>query len=331
MPKVVTGFYAVCKGREIGVFTTWDEAQSHVQGFPGAKFKKFKTLPEAEQWYKTNLPQRPANPQPTTTTPSTSTVSASNVVPRSSRSVGVSPVRSKPSPTTVPKLVPQSVPRVVAPTPAPAPVQLPRIAAPKNTTVEIVYSDGACKGNGGPGAVAGIGVWWGPNDPRNLSERCPGGQTNNRAELIAIARVLETVPKSTNTLIIRTDSQYSQNALTKWCLNWRKNGWRTAGGQPVTNKELIDYTLNLIETRHRSGQPVRLEYVKGHSGDIGNDGADALAVGGCNLPEIPERDWVGLKNAYNAVPDIMADFADIDPADFILSDEDLMRELEEDF
>lgn len=49
---------------------------------------------------------------------------------------------------------------------------------------DVVYSDGACKGNGKVGSVAGVGVWWGHNDPRNIAERCPGDQTNNRAELI---------------------------------------------------------------------------------------------------------------------------------------------------
>lgn len=95
--------------------------------------------------------------------------------------------------------------------------------------------------------------------------------------------------------------------MTVWSFNWRKNGWRTAGGKPVTNKELIDYALTLLEFRQRSGQPVRFEYVKGHSGDAGNDGADALAVAGCSLPEMRERDWVGLKETSNEDQDLVAE------------------------
>ena len=228
--------------------------------------------------------------------------------------------------------------------------------------------------------------------PRNLSERCPGAQTNNRAELVvcvrlrlelrcdlqanasqAIARILETVPQSSDTLIIRTDSKYSQQcegsflfpssfiqilttrhsnaALTSWSFKWRKNGWRKADGKPVLNKELIDYILTLLETRHRSGQRVHLKHVKGHSGDAGNDGADALATAGCDLPETPERDWVGLKETHSIDRDAIMDLTDgidldVSPAsrpprqtsvsppnvaqDFLLNDEDLMRELEED-
>ena len=101
--------------------------------------------------------------------------------------------------------------------------------------------------------------------------------------------------------------------MTDWSYNWRKNGWRTAGGKPVSNKELIDYVLFILETRHRSGQPVQLEYVKGHSGDTGNDGADALAVAGCGRAETPERDWESLKGSYNLEQDIMADLLDFDP------------------
>lgn len=328
MPKVLTGFYAVCKGRATGVFTTWEEAQSYVQGYPGAKFKKFKTEVEAEQWYRTNLPQGSTTSQATTTTSRPPTTLPPNVTSMNSSSTAATHVQPKPAPTSAPKPVAQPAPRAVT-TPAPGPAQPLRIAAPNNTTEEIVYSDGACKGNGGRNAVAGIGVWWGPNDPRNLSERCPGSQTNNRAELIAIARVLETVPLSTNTLTIRTDSTYSERALTVWCFKWRKNDWRGTNGKPVLNKELIDYILTLLETRQRSGQPVQLEHVKGHSGDVGNDGADALAVAGCSLPAMPEKDWVGLKDAYSAEQNMMVDLTDFDPADFLLSDEDLMKELEE--
>jgi hypothetical protein len=142
-----------------------DEAQSHVQGYPGAKFKKFKTQQEADQWYRSNLPKRPANPQPTTATPPTNTVTSPNVVFTSSRGTEAARVSWNQTAVPVSKPVAQSTSRVL-PTPAPKPVQPPRVAAPKNTTVDIVYSDGACKANGTDGAVAGIGVWWGPNDPR---------------------------------------------------------------------------------------------------------------------------------------------------------------------
>ncbi|EPQ57724.1 ribonuclease H-like protein [Gloeophyllum trabeum ATCC 11539] len=159
---------------------------------------------------------------------------------------------------------------------------------------DVVYSDGACRGNGKDGALAGIGVWWGRNDPRNLSERCPGDQTNNRAELIAIARVLETTAPGPKPLLIKTDSQYSINCFHQWLPNWTRNNWRAASGQPVKNKELIQYLAALLEARARAGK-VRLKYVAGHAGVEGNEGGDALAVAGAYLPAQPERDWAGLR------------------------------------
>lgn len=148
-----------------GVCVCREEAQSLVQGYPGAKFKKFKTKPEAEQWYKDNLPLRPLNPQATIPTPNTSTVSSPKVTFADSGSAGVTRVPSKPPPITLSKPAPQLTSRAVT-IATPVVAQTLRIAAPKNTTVDIVYSDGACKSNGRSGAVAGIGVWWGPNDPR---------------------------------------------------------------------------------------------------------------------------------------------------------------------
>ncbi|KAJ7610863.1 ribonuclease H-like domain-containing protein, partial [Roridomyces roridus] len=142
---------------------------------------------------------------------------------------------------------------------------------------DVVYSDGACKGNGQVGSVAGVGVWWGPDDPRNIAERCPGDQTNNRAELIAILRVLETTPNSTRPLMIKTDSQYSIQCFNDWIGGWIKKNWINSSGQPVKNAPLIRYIQAHLEARKRRDQQVKLSYVKGHSGDRGNDGADYQA------------------------------------------------------
>ncbi|KAJ3570622.1 hypothetical protein NP233_g4280 [Leucocoprinus birnbaumii] len=130
----------------------------------------------------------------------------------------------------------------------------------------VVYSDGACKGNGQAGSVAGVGVYWGRDDPRNIAERCPGDQTNNRAELIAIVRALETTPMTKSKLLIKTDSQYSIKCFQEWLPNWQRNGFRTSNGEPVKNAAII-------------------------RGDSGNDGADLQANIGAMLPVRPEEDW----------------------------------------
>ncbi|KAG6879379.1 hypothetical protein C0992_003199 [Termitomyces sp. T32_za158] len=163
------------------------------------------------------------------------------------------------------------------------------------STCDVVYCDGACKGNGQADSIAGVGVWWEENDPRNIAERCPGDQTNNRAELIAIVRMLETTPKSKRPLLIKTDSQYCIKCFFQWLPKWKRNNFRTAGGHAVRNAEIIVYVSALLEARALMGQPVRMEYVKGHSGNRGNDGADAQANKGALLPPVPERDWAKAK------------------------------------
>lgn len=82
-----------------------------------------------------------------------------------------------------------------------------------------------------------------------------------------------------------------------WIHKWVQNKWRGSSGQPVKNVKLIQYISALIADRYDRGQNVHLQYVKGHSGDVGNDGADALAVAGCALPILSERDWSAAQRA----------------------------------
>lgn len=159
---------------------------------------------------------------------------------------------------------------------------------------DVAYSDGACKGNGQVGSVAGVGVWWGWNDPRNIAERCPGDQTNNRAELIAIVRTLETAPFSQRPLMIKTDSMYSIQCFESWLPKWSANGFRTANGQSVKNAKLIRYLAALLYAREQAGPKVVFKHVRGHVGIEGNECADRLANDGTLQPELPERDWEQL-------------------------------------
>ncbi|KAN0126282.1 Ribonuclease H-like domain containing protein, partial [Lactarius tabidus] len=131
---------------------------------------------------------------------------------------------------------------------------------------------------------------------RNLSERCPGSpQTNNRAELIAIIRALETAPTEPIPLVIKSDSKYAMQCIKDWLPGWRKKGFRTAEGTRVKNSELVMYADALISKRKQASQKVEFEYVPGHSGEPGNEGADALAVRGCKLREADARNWDGMR------------------------------------
>lgn len=86
----------------------------------------------------------------------------------------------------------------------------------------------------------------------------------------------------------------------KWLGGWQKNGWLTAEKKAVKNAELIRYIAALLEARVRIGQKVFLEYVRGHVGIQGNEGADRLANMGCTMSEVEERDWESLRQDYMA-------------------------------
>ncbi|KAG1779517.1 hypothetical protein EV702DRAFT_1084839 [Suillus placidus] len=172
---------------------------------------------------------------------------------------------------------------------SPAAISPPRSVAPTSSTFrpsgavvanvkedepgyDVVYSDGACKGNGQVGSVAGVGVWWGWNDSRNIAERCPGDQTNNRAELIAswlhmidnILRLLsQPILQAIRPLMIKTDSKYSIQCFESWF----QTQW------PIRqNAELINVLGGIAICRERAGPKVLFKHVR----------------------ELPERDWEQL-------------------------------------
>ena len=135
------------------------------------------------------------------------------------------------------------------------------------TEVEI-FTDGACKGNPGPGG-------WGAVIRSGSREReISGGEpltTNNRMELIAAIRALEALKRPCR-VALHTDSQYVRDGITKWIHGWRRNGWKTAARKPVRNAELWQA---LVE----AAAPHRVEWhwVRGHAGHPENERADALA------------------------------------------------------
>lgn len=140
-----------------------------------------------------------------------------------------------------------------------------------------VYVDGACSGNGTSEAAAGYGVYFGDNNPKNVSEAVFGyTQTNQRAELSAILRAFQPIDDHHPGKYYRvyTDSAYAINCLTKWHIGWERNGWVNSRGMPVANRDLIE---DIIELRSDSCRNAVLKKVTAHSGDSGNDAADKLA------------------------------------------------------
>jgi ribonuclease HI len=135
------------------------------------------------------------------------------------------------------------------------------------TYVEIA-TDGACKGNPGPGG-------WGALLRMGTTEKeLSGGEnptTNNRMELTAAIRALEALKRPCR-VTLSTDSRYVMDGLTKWIHGWRKNGWRTADKKPVKNAELWQELVAAAEP-HR----IEWKWVKGHAGHPDNERADTLA------------------------------------------------------
>ena len=131
-----------------------------------------------------------------------------------------------------------------------------------------LFTDGACKGNPGAGGW-GVLLRYGGHEKELF-----GGEaqtTNNRMELTAGLSGLKTLNRPCD-VVICTDSQYVKNGMESWIHNWKKNGWKTAGRQPVKNADLWQQ-LDEQVARHR----VRWQWVKGHAGHAENERADALA------------------------------------------------------
>ncbi|XP_018320420.1 ribonuclease H1 isoform X2 [Agrilus planipennis] len=143
-----------------------------------------------------------------------------------------------------------------------------------------VYTDGACENNGKVNAKAGIGVWFGSGHSWNISEPVKGRPTNNTAEIQACIRAIEKAHSNgIKKLLIKTDSQFVINSMTKWIKRWKQNNWKLSTGGDVKNKTdfvKLDTLINLLDD-------VQWEYVAGHAGNEGNEEADRLARNGATL------------------------------------------------
>ena len=138
----------------------------------------------------------------------------------------------------------------------------------------MVFTDGACSGNPGPGGWGAI-ILDEKENQINLSGR-EQSTTNNRMELIAPIMALKKI-KSNSIIIIYTDSIYLKNGITLWIKNWEKNGWKSANKKPVKNKDLWVVLSKLTEK-----QSISWKWVKAHSGNKFNELADKLATEAIN-------------------------------------------------
>lgn len=137
-----------------------------------------------------------------------------------------------------------------------------------------IFTDGACKGNPGPG---GWGAWLVSGA---TEKELFGGElntTNNRMELMAVIEALNALKRPCE-VVVHTDSQYVQKGISEWIHGWKARGWKTASRAPVKNVDLWQ-ALDTAQARHA----ISWRWVKGHNGHEGNERADALANKGVEL------------------------------------------------
>ncbi|XP_018416004.1 PREDICTED: ribonuclease H1-like [Nanorana parkeri] len=264
---MVNMFYAVRRGRNPGVYSTWDECKEQVERFAGARYKKFACEEEAWKFVRETegAPAKSSESSGGTQNPSASKEKQDNVLPsfRAKRPLQLSSIsttdQSSPKRT---KLIDISA--------------LPPMIGHSFTNMgdaTVVYTDGCCSQNGKLKARAGIGVYWGPNHPMNVAEKLDGRQTNQRAEIQAACKAIEQA-KSQNIakLVLYTDSMFTINAITKWIHTWKKNGWKLSTGADVKNREDFEKLHSLV-----NGIDVKWIHIPGHAGFGGNEEADRLA------------------------------------------------------
>ncbi|KAJ7341830.1 hypothetical protein JRQ81_007194 [Phrynocephalus forsythii] len=265
-------FYAVRKGRRTGVYRTWEECREQVDRYKYASFKKFSSKEEA--WAFINDGSAESSKY--------SAGSSGDFVERQesysywgNKSTTWSDYRSYKRPNEETSETQQGRKRVKY-TEVPHSSSEDKGKFSYTGDYAVVYTDGCCASNGRHQARAGMGVYWGPGHPLNTSERLPGRQTNQRAEIHAACKAIEQA-KSQNIkkLAIYTDSKFTIDGATSWIPNWKANGWRTSNGKGVINKEDFERLATLSE-----GMEIQWMHVPGHAGFTGNEAADRLAKEG---------------------------------------------------
>ena len=138
----------------------------------------------------------------------------------------------------------------------------------------IIYTDGACSGNPGKGGWAAILIF---EKKKKLINGCEQSTTNNRMELTAVIRSLESLSNKFE-IEINTDSKYVKDGIENWITKWKINGWKTANRRDVKNQDLWKNLDNLI-----NGKRIKWNWVKGHSNDKLNNEVDQLARNSINM------------------------------------------------
>lgn len=299
-------YYAVAIGNKPGVYTDWPEAQRAYAGVKGPKYRKFLSRAAAEEYVLTF--GGPAGKRALASQKAAAgrgkSAAAAAAAEESEEEEEEDEDEDEdddddeeddedgdPAEILQPVAKKQKMPTATAAS-ASALSKRPAPPAGGGGLTEI-YTDGSSIGNGKVGASAGVGVFFGEGDVRNISERLArdSPQTNQRAELTAILRALQAVDAAEGVRIM-TDSKYSISCVTDWYRKWSQTGWVTSAGgaggrQPVKNADLVRAIRAAIDERDAFGATTQFVWVKGHNNQPGNVAADALAVQGARMGRYP--------------------------------------------
>ncbi|CCD70468.1 Ribonuclease H1 [Caenorhabditis elegans] len=240
-------YYAVARGKQVGIYRTWNECKTQIDGFQNARFKKFATEAEARKFVADNMSVPGSKP----VTPAVSTSSAT----RKRTHEGTKFTEAK-------KMKTEE-----------------EVIDPEFANAPVVYTDGACSSNGTKNAKAGWGVYWGDDSEDNEFGPVYGAPTNNRGELIAVQKAIEkAIEKRLPKVVIKTDSNLLVQSMNIWIHGWKRKGWKTSTGSEVLNQDVLMKIDNL-----RQKLKVKFLHVRGHAGIDGNEKADELARKGAQM------------------------------------------------
>lgn len=233
MSKKRKQYYAVRSGREPGIYRTWEECKAQVDGYAKAQYKGFYSIEEAKAYLGYDKTTRPAASKPTGVKPSGAL--------KKKRRTKHSEDEAR---------------------------ALEMLETSDGLKHVVIYTDGACIGNPGPG---GYGVVLLHDKHRKEFSRGFRLTTNNRMEILACIVGLRAL-KQPSAVTLYSDSQYVINSMTKgWARGWKKKGWKR-NDQPVPNADLWEKMLELCD-KHK----VRFNWVRGHAGNKENERCDQLA------------------------------------------------------
>ncbi|XP_071518691.1 ribonuclease H1 isoform X2 [Panulirus ornatus] len=267
-------FYAVARGHSPGIYESWTECQKQIVGFHCPRYKKFSSMSEAKEFVQENSSSNPVVDRRTEAEKSGETGENNGAKDGASEesTAKASPEKRKRENSDSNEAADGESDTKKLNTGDSDGDDKTKFSTDSDGFL-IVYTDGACEFNGRHGARAGVGVYFGPDHPLNVSEPVKGRATNNTAEIQAATYALELAQASGfKKVAVHTDSQFMINCMTSWLKNWKKKNWCKSDGEPVKNKEDL-ITLDAAS----EGLAVKWVHVKGHAGHEGNELADKLA------------------------------------------------------